>query len=70
MALEEKRTDLIKTQTGLQEMEDKYYSSTASVQDAAVADLRVCKMVTQFFVFSSEEEGNVGTGSQSMDKHP
>lgn len=46
LVLEEKRTDLIKTQSGLQEMEEKYYSSTASIQDAAVADLRVGRLVT------------------------
>ncbi|XP_071958573.1 uncharacterized protein [Antedon mediterranea] len=37
-ALEEKRTDLVKTQSQLHEMEDRFYSSTAALQDKAVED--------------------------------
>ncbi|XP_038051686.1 cingulin-like [Patiria miniata] len=40
LALEDKRTDLLKVQTQLQEMEDRYYSSTASIQDKAVEEFR------------------------------
>lgn len=40
LALEEKRTEMLRTQTQLQELEDKYYSSTASIQDQAVDDFR------------------------------
>ncbi len=42
-ALEEKRADLLKMETTLREVEDKYYSSTATVQDKVVQDLRVRK---------------------------
>ncbi|XP_033108412.1 myosin-2-like [Anneissia japonica] len=38
LALEEKRTDLVKTQSQLHEMEDRFYSSTAALQDKAVQD--------------------------------
>lgn len=40
-ALEEKRTEMLKTETQLREVEDKYYSSTANMQDQLVQDLRV-----------------------------
>ncbi|XP_077990607.1 uncharacterized protein LOC144444929 [Glandiceps talaboti] len=40
MSLEEKRTELLRTQTQYRELEDKYYSSTAAIQDKAVQDLR------------------------------
>ncbi|XP_072038684.1 uncharacterized protein [Amphiura filiformis] len=38
--LEEKRAELLKSQTQYQELEEKYYSSTASIQDKAVQDIR------------------------------
>ncbi|XP_006822190.1 uncharacterized protein LOC100373437 [Saccoglossus kowalevskii] len=40
MSLEEKRTEMLKVQTQLREMEDKYYSSTAVLQDQATKDMR------------------------------
>ena len=44
-ALEEKRTELLKTETQLREMEEKYYSSSVTVQDQVVQDLRVSSIV-------------------------
>ena len=44
-ALEEKRTELLKTETQLREMEEKYYSSSVTVQDQVVQDLRVSNNV-------------------------
>ena len=44
-ALEEKRTELLKTETQLREMEEKYYSSSVTVQDQVVQDLRVSNIV-------------------------
>ena len=44
-ALEEKRTELLKTETQLRETEEKYYSSSATVQDQVVQDLRVSNNV-------------------------
>ncbi|XP_022091153.1 paramyosin-like [Acanthaster planci] len=40
LALEDKRAELLKVQTQLQELEDRYYSSTASIQDKAVEEFR------------------------------
>ena len=39
-ALDEKRTELLKTETRLREIEEKYYTSSATVQDKVVQDLR------------------------------
>ena len=44
-ALEEKRTELLKTETQLRELEEKYYSSSVTVQDQVVQDLRVSNNV-------------------------
>ncbi|XP_071804744.1 uncharacterized protein [Asterias amurensis] len=40
LALEDKRTECLQVQTRLQELEDRYYSSTASIQDKAVEEFR------------------------------
>ena len=45
--LEEKRTDLLKTETQLREIEDKYYSSTSMVNDKLTQDLRVISRVSK-----------------------
>ena len=45
-ALEEKRTELLRTETLLKELEEKYYSSSASVQSQVVEDLRVRGVTT------------------------
>lgn len=39
--LEEKRTELLKTETQLRELEDKYYASSSMVNDKLTQDLRV-----------------------------
>ncbi len=39
--MEEKRTELLKTETDLREIEEKYYSSSALIHDKLVEDLRV-----------------------------
>ncbi|XP_070533240.1 outer dense fiber protein 2-like [Ptychodera flava] len=39
-SLEEKRAETLRTQTQYRELEDKYYSSTAAIQDKAMQDLR------------------------------
>ncbi|ELU18498.1 hypothetical protein CAPTEDRAFT_188336 [Capitella teleta] len=39
-ALDEKRNEVLKTETSLREMEEKYYTSSASLQDKIVPDLR------------------------------
>ena len=46
-ALEDKRTELLKMETQLREVEDKYYSSTATIQDKQVSDLRVSESVAE-----------------------
>ena len=50
LALEDKRAELLKVQTRLQELEDRYYSSTASIQDKAVEEFRVG--YTKWFLWS------------------
>ena len=41
-ALSEKREELLKVETMLRDVEDKYYSSTVTIQDKTTQDLRVC----------------------------
>ncbi|XP_013381886.1 putative leucine-rich repeat-containing protein DDB_G0290503 [Lingula anatina] len=40
LALEEKRAEVLRTETNLRELEDKYYSSTVQLKDKAMQDLR------------------------------
>lgn len=44
-ALDEKRAELLKTETSLREMEEKYYSSSAAVHEKIVPDLRVTSQI-------------------------
>ena len=41
LTLEEKRSELLSTTSTLREVEDKYYSSTATLNDKVLQDLRV-----------------------------
>ena len=46
-ALNDKRAELLKSETQLREIEDKYYSSTITIQDKLVQDLRVSISLAQ-----------------------
>ena len=45
-ALQDKREELLKVETMLKDVEDKYYSSTGSLQNSTVTDLRVSTSIT------------------------
>ena len=69
-ALEEKRNELMKTETRLREIEEKYYTSSSSQQDKVVEELRVwvidnsCNLFWKIcFNFVSFVKTWVGTGS-------
>lgn len=40
-ALEEKRTELLSSETRLKDLEEKYYNNTVQLQDKVTSDLRV-----------------------------
>ena len=45
LTLEEKRSELLSTTSTLREVEDKYYSSTATLNDKVLQDLRVRHLI-------------------------
>ena len=53
-ALEEKRRDFLKLETELKGMEEKYYTSNASLKDKTLEDLRVFITFLDLFLFESQ----------------
>jgi len=55
ISLDEKRSELLSTETQLKSTEEKYYNSTVNLQDKVVSDLRVshklslCNLTTHAF---------------------
>ena len=46
ISLDEKRSELLSTETQLKSTEEKYYNSTVNLQDKVVSDLRVSQKLS------------------------